>query len=43
MEETVSIIEKCPAKCYIEGELIVLDAPIVPKPFNEEIYNRYAP
>ena len=41
--QTVDIVERCPAKCYIEGELIVLDKPLPTKPFDLDVFNRLAP
>ena len=42
-QETVAIVKKCQAKCYIEGELIVLDSPLIAKPFNELTFKKIAP
>lgn len=42
-EGTVAIIKQCQSKCYIEGELIVFDAPLKIKPFDEIAFKKIAP
>lgn len=39
----VKIVEQCPAKCYIEGELIVVDQPLLAKAFDLGAFERLAP
>ncbi len=39
----VEIIKQCPAKCYIEGELIVVDQPLPRKTFDTTAFERLAP
>ena len=40
---TVEIVKNCSSKCYIEGELIVLDKMLSTKPFDLEMFNQIAP
>ncbi len=40
---TVEIIRGCPAKCYLEGELIVVDEPLPAKDFDAQAFERIAP
>ena len=41
--KAVGIVEKSEARCYVEGELIVLDEPLPAKPLNYEAFERVAP
>ena len=42
-QRTVDIVRSCPAKCYIEGELIVMDEALPGKDFDAEAFERIAP
>lgn len=42
-KRTVDIVRSCPAKCYIEGELIVMDEALPSKDFDAAAFERLAP
>jgi hypothetical protein len=42
-QRTVEIVRACSAKCYLEGELIVVDEALPAKDFDAEAFERIAP